>query len=498
MIRVRPDGAETELACQVAVVGSGAGGSVAAAELAAAGIDTVLLEEGPHHDPATFDQREDSMMDRLYMDGGQRLTADQAIVILQGRGLGGSTVHNTALCVPPPRAILERWEREAGLPAPVPEVERTAAGIMAALEAVVPADDAHNENNRRLLAGARALGLATVVPRHNRSACSGCGYCILGCAYNRKRNVLWSHLESAVARGLRIVTGARADRIVARGRDGFEVRGPGFRARCARVVLAASALGTPVLLRRSGLGPRRLVGASLRIHPFAPVAAVFDGPVDAYRGIPQSVLVTGGARFLEGGRGGHILMAAAAGPAATAAFVPGSGREVSEGMRRYRNLGVAGVLLHDEGAGRVRARRDGRPSIRCWPAGEDEAGLRDGVKTLARLWFAAGARRVLLPYREIPAVGLPEHLGVLDRARFRPYDVILNSVHPQGSVPMGRDAARHPVTPEGEVRGAPGVFVADGSLFPSSVGVPPQVAIMTLATLVARNLAARGVPGRRP
>jgi choline dehydrogenase-like flavoprotein len=495
VIAVDPRSGPLELRARTCVIGSGAGGAVAAAELAAGGVDALLLEEGPHHDPAAFDQREATMMDRLYMEGGQRLTADQAIAIVQGRGLGGSTVHNTALCVPPPRAILERWARLGALPEPLPRIEAVAAEILARAGAAPPDPASVNRNNRLLEDGARRLGLRSEVPLHNRASCSGCGYCILGCAYNRKRHVVFSHLEPAVAVGLRIATGARVDRI-RRSASGFRLHGPGFVADCDTVVVAASALGTPALLLRSGLGERRLIGRSLRIHPFAPVAAVFDEPVEAWRGIPQSLLVTADARFLDGGEGGWILMAAAAGPAATAAFIPGCGPEVTEGMKRYARLAVAGVLLHDEGAGTVRARRDGLPSVRYWPSEPDRRGLMAGIDRLARLWFAAGARRVLLPFGRLPAVGAPEHLRVLDRIRFRRHDVVLNSVHPQGSVPMGGDPRRHAVTPEGGLRGARGVYVADASIFPTSVGVPPQITIMTLATLIARGLAARG--GARP
>ena len=342
-----------------------------------------------------------------------------------------------------------------------------------------------NDNNRLLRAGAVKLGFAHVSPLHNRIGCSGCGHCILGCAYNRKHHAVFAFLEDAVARGLRIATNARASRVVRRG-DAWEVRGPGFTARARTVVLAASALATPVLLQQSGLGGAA-VGRTLRLHPFAPVAALFDHVIDAHRGVPQSTLITAGSRFLTGARGGFLLMASPAGPAATAAFMPGHGAPVAELMRRWRHLAVAGVLLHDEHPARVRARSDGRPSIDAWPAGDDIAQIRAGVEQLAHLWFAAGATEVLLPFARRPRITSVAELDGLDRLPFRKWDVLLNSVHPHGSVPIGRaDAA--PLTPEGAVRGAPGVFVADGSALPTSVGVPPQVTISAFALCIAHGI----------
>ncbi len=480
-----------ELACQVAVVGSGAGGAVVAHVLAQAGRDTVLIESGAHHDPATFDQREATMMPRLYHDGGQQMTADQAMVVLTGQGLGGSTVHNTGMCVPTPPAILDRFEREAGLPATRAELESTTAWVLDRLRARPMREEDTNRSNRLLRLGAERLGLATVAPLHNREICDGCGFCILGCAYNRKRHVVFAFLEDAVASGLRIVTERAVTRIDRRA-SRWVVSGPGLRVVAEKVVLAAGALRTPGLILSNRLADPSSVGRSLRLHPFAPVAGVFDEPVDAYRGIPQSTLVTGDARFLQGERGGWVLMAAPAHPATAAVFVPGVGFEVRERMRRFRHLASGGVLLHDEVPSRVGVRRDGRPSIRSWPSGPDEVDLRAGIAALCRVWLAAGAREVLVPFGRRPVVRNEDDIRRLAELAFRPYDVALTSVHPHASVPLGRES-RAPVRPDGGLRGAPGVFVADASILPSSVGVPPQVTIMTWAACIAGHVLAEAV-----
>jgi choline dehydrogenase-like flavoprotein len=160
-------------------------------------------------------------------------------------------------------------------------------------------------------------------------------------------------------------------------------------------------------------------------------------------------------------------------------------------MRRWRNLAAAGVLLHDELPSRVKAGPGGRPRIFAWPRGEDAAALRRGIAELARIWFLAGARAVISPYTRLPVLQSEADLAKLDSARFRPYDVMLTSVHPHASVPMGR-SDRHPVRPDGTLRGAPDVLVADGSVIPESIGVPPQVTIMSFATAIAEAALAEG------
>lgn len=477
----------SERRCQVLVIGSGAGGSAAACALAEAGLDTLLLDEGPHHDPSTFTQVEGEMMERLYVDGGRQFNSDQSIVIMSGRGIGGSTIHNTGLCVPPPRSVLARWSRDGALPVSEEEFLRVSDSVLERLSAVLPDRSSWNRNNELLALGADRLGLEWISAKHNRTACSGCGYCILGCAYNRKRHAAFAFLEPGQRAGLRILGGAQITRLSRRDR-GWVAQGPGVLIRSEKIVLAASAIGTPALLLRSGIGQRGLVGRSLRLHPFAPVVGVFDEPIDAHRGIPQTVLVTGHADFLSGADSGYLFLAGAAGPAGTAALLPGLGNAVREGLARWRHGAYAGVLLHDVTKGRVRPRRDGRARIDYFPEGKDRSELLRGVRQLAELWFEAGAREVMLPFRALPKLSRGAGLDAIGQVGFRPYDVVLTSVHPQGSVPAGGDARTSALRPDGEVRGAPGLYVADASAFCTSVGVPPQVSIMTWALVVARGI----------
>jgi choline dehydrogenase-like flavoprotein len=480
---------DVSLEADVCVVGSGAGGSAVAHAACRAARDVVLLEAGDHHDPATFDQTESGMMGRLYHDAGQQMTADQSMIVLTGSAVGGSTVHNTALCVPPPDALLDRFAAAGSLPAPRKQFGAIVDGVMRRLRAQPMRREDMNRSNLLLEAGAREIGLPVLTPLHNRERCDGCGYCILGCAYNRKRHAAFAYLEDAVRAGLRIVTRAAARELRREG-GRWVVRGPGFTVRAKRVVLAAGALRTPALLLANRLGSRA-VGRSLRLHPFAPVAGVFDDVVDAHRGIPQSALVVGDGAFLEGGRGGYLFMAGAAGPATTAAFLSGPAGQAGKTMKLYRHLAAAGVLLHDELPSRVSADGAGRPRIRAWPRGEDEAAMRRGIARLAELWFAAGARAVLVPYTRLPPLESRADVAKLSGARFRPYDVLLTSVHPHASVPIGRDE-RAPVRPDGGLRGAPDLLIADASAIPESIGVPPQVTTMAFATAIAEGALAEG------
>lgn len=483
------------LRCDAVVVGAGAGGSTAFAKLAAAGLETVLLDAGGAPGAADFDQRELDMMPLLYRDAGLRSTDDEAIGIVQGTGVGGSTLHNTGLVVPPPPGIRERWRHDHGLPWAEERIGTEIAAVMEALGArpIPPAQI--NAMNGALRAGAEALGWSSFVARHNRVACSGCGYCAIGCAYNRKTNAAFAFVAPALRAGGRVLADARAERIREE-ESGWRVRGVlgdaagrrtgrRFEVYARLVVVACGALDTPVLLRSSGLGGPR-VGDGLRLHPAPLITGVFAEDVLAWRGVPQSVLVDEFATFYRNGRGGFLLLASNAGPGVTAALRQGTGSAHRRAMVLYARSGTAAVLLHDESAGRVREGAGGRPRVTYRPGRVDRRELRRGMFSLGRLLLAGGAREVHLPVPRAPVVrDVDELRRAVGTISFAPHMLQLSSVHPQGSCALGIDAERAPCDPWGRLRGAPGIYVADASLFPTSVGVPPQVTVMVLAGLVA-------------
>ena len=487
---------------QACVIGTGAGGAAALARLAARGIDAIAVELGGHPTAESFTQRELEMLPLLYHNAGLRATADKAIGILQGKGVGGSTLHNTGLVYATPPGIVARWREEHAFAIGEEELEARTREVIGALEANPILSDRINANNDAARRGAEALGWRYRVAEDNRRDCSGCGYCMLGCAYNRKVNAAFAFLPGAVAAGARVLSdcaalriegSAGARRVVCELRDA-EGRPTGRHAtiEATVVLVAAGALDTPALLLRSGLGGKR-VGRGLRLHPAPLVTGIFPEPVVAWRGLPQSVVIEEFASFMQDGRGGFLVIPSASNwPGMTAAVIPGLGGAHREAMLEFPRMASAAVLLHDETEGRVTADRDGGPVARYWPHGKDLAELRRGTEAVARMYLAAGAERVLLPYADASPVRTEGELrSALAEAKPAPHRLSLNSVHPQGSCPMGSDPDRSAVNPDGELWDTPGLFLCDTSIFPTSVGVPPQVTTMALAATVADRAADR-------
>ncbi len=489
----------------VCVIGAGGGGAVAAAELADAGLDVVVLEQGPHWTSADFTQREDEMLPRLFEEAGMRQTEDGSIIVLQGRCIGGSTVHNLCYAFRTPDSILRMWRDEHGLPeltpeamaAPLDRVERN-------LKVKQIRDDEVNLMNQAIRRGTEALGWSGFVTKHNRDACVQSGYCILGCSYDAKQSMLVTYVPRASEAGARVYANARVERIEAS--DG-RVRGvvghivdqagtPGARidVRAKVVVLAAGAVASPDLLLRSRIANRSgQVGRNLHLHPSVMVAGIFDEELHGYRGIPQSYYVDEFIDLERDPHRGYVLMPIAGFPVLTGGNLPGFGREHYRWMKAFARTAGLLVLLHDRSSGSVESGASiARPRIRYTLEDHDRRQLAEGLVHCCEVLLAAGAREVLVPYWIDPLVLRPgDDLGAILTRGVTQGEIPIASTHPQSTCKMGGDPRTSVVNAWGESHEVSGLFVADMSVFPTSLGAPPQITTAALADRSAHHIVER-------
>ena len=492
------DGAR--LRADVCVIGSGAGGSVAACRLAEAGLDVVVLEEGGHWSAPDFDDDEGTATQRLYADAGLRATVDSAVALLQGRCIGGGTTVNWLLMLRPRAWALEEWERAGiellGAGSILPEI----TCIEQELGAAFVGDDAHDAQNRVLLDGCARLGWRVELPRISARNCVRAGTCGLGCRWGARRGPLSIFLPRALTAGARVLADVRADRIAGTAslrrveatvlhrhtgaaRKRVTIEAP-------IVVVAAGAVGTPVLLQRSGLG-NDSVGAYLRLHPTTAVFGQFETEIYGGAGIPQSVACT---EFHDAPDGwGYWIEAPPIYPGLAAASMQGIGDAHARLMDHYTRMCASIVLVRDgrdgHSQGGVRVGRDGAPMIRYRLGAHERMLVARGLASAARIQLAAGAREVRTLHVGGVIAQSPADAATFENLAIQPNRITMFSAHVNGTCRMGADARSSACTPDGALRAAPGIWIADGSLFPSAPGVNPQATIMALASLVAGRAA---------
>ncbi|MEE8507570.1 MAG: GMC family oxidoreductase [Myxococcota bacterium] len=489
----------------VCVIGSGGGGAVVAAEIASAGRSVVVLEQGHHWTRSDFVQREDQMLPRLFEEAGMRQTVDGGVTVLQGRCIGGSTVHNLCYAFRAPEPIIDMWREEHGLDElTLRALEPSYRRVEANLRVKPIREDEVNSLNRLIRAGTEKLGYSGFVAHHNREGCVRAGYCILGCSYDAKQSMLVTYVPRADRAGARIYANARAERIEVEGHQVRRVLGSvvDHSGRCRGsievtapvVVLAAGAVNSPDLLLRSGIANQSgQVGNNLHLHPSVMVVGFWDEPIHAYRGIPQSYYIDQFIDLARDPHSGTVLMPIAGFPVLTAVNLPGFGRRHFEHMRDFAKMGGLIVLLHDRSSGSVRNGSLGRPEIRYALEAGDRRQLAEGVVHAAEILFAAGARRVVVPTQPQPLVlerdddlsAIPSEIGEGDAP--------IASTHPQSTCRMGGDPKTSVVNAFGESHEVAGLFITDMSVFPTSLGAPPQITTATLADRTAHHILARWI-----
>jgi choline dehydrogenase-like flavoprotein len=491
------------LEADVCVIGSGAGGAVAARELAEAGRSVVVVEDGSYVRSAEFTEREEVMYPRLYREGGTSANAEYTVLVSQGRAVGGSTVPGFCLCVRPPRAILAYWQRAFDLDglsyeALHPHVRKVERQIGA--RRILP--EQVNANGAKLMVGSEQLGYRGFLPFHNRSECLGAGYCALGCAYDRKGDMLTTYVPAASRAGAVIVPDCEVRQITtqagrAAGVEGLFRRsrtGAAFplKVRAQVVVLAAGAINSPRIWRQSRLpDPSGEVGQNLRLNPHVAVSALYAEELASWRGIPQSYVVDEFLHLDERSAGrGYLLVPTFAHPVAAASVLPGYGAAHRELMALYPRLGAIGIFVHDHTRGRLEFSDDGPPTVVYRLGQTDEEQLLDALEKASEISFAAGAEKVFLPYNELVTLGRRGAYQVIRERGIRANDPLFFSYQPQGTMRMSGDPKRGVVDGVGEAHAVKGLFVCDASVFPTSVGMPPQITVMALATRTAQHVVA--------
>lgn len=490
--------------CDVVVVGSGAGGAVTATILAEAGLDVVVLEEGAYYSPeeyAAFAPSE--ALRRLGREAGMIAAVGVGqtpiIALMAGRCVGGSSVMTGGVCFRIPSHVHEHWEHDLGL------TELSESKLQAAYADVERrcgigevASHLHSRATRRLVEGAARLGIEFRPMRRNAPDCEGLGLCTFGCPARAKMSVDVAYLPSALGCGARVVSDALVEDVLvehgrAAGVRGRLLSGPGgspgptFVVRAPTVVLACGTIHTPALLRRSNVAKRHPdLGRHITLHPATRIAAVFEDRVDGWNGAMQSV-------FSDQFHGeGITLVGVYSAVNVLAASLPGLGATLRRRVEELPHLALMGAMVHDEGGGSVRSGFGSRePLLSYSMSARDLARLRRSLTILSEMAFAAGARRVYLP-----AFGCQPIHSVDEARRFEtdPIDarkLETMAFHPLGSVRMSNDPRTGLVAQTGECFELPGLYVSDGSVLPTSIGVNSQQAVMTLATHTAWNIRER-------
>ena len=485
--------------CEALVVGSGPGGAVVAKELAEAGLDVILLEEGPPFGVADFRKDAGAAMQRTLRECGTRVAMGNAYMpTMQANALGGGSLINSAICARMPDFAFEKWQERTGIGLTRETLDPHFARVERFLGVEPTAQETLGQRNLRFKAGCDALGMSSEPTHRNVRGCKGSGECFTGCRNGAKRSTDVSYVPAAIRAGARVYTSVRVEHLlhdgdIVRGIRGHVVEpftsrtGHEVEIRAKTVVLAAGCMQTPVILMKSGLGGR-WVGNELQFHPGLAIMAMYEETIDPWVGATQGYH---SLQYLKEGLKLEVLWAP---PAILATRLPGIGHAYQRNLLNYDRMAPFDVIsAADRSRGRVRAPRFGwDPRISFDLHEADMALLMRGLSILSDICWASGAVGVLPGIHSIPdLLSSKAEAEVLRTAKLKPTDAVIGSNHAFGTTRMSRRPEDGVVDEYGRHHRMRNLYVADTGIFVGSPAVNPMLTCMALADRVAQGIVER-------
>ncbi|MGB0495661.1 MAG: GMC family oxidoreductase N-terminal domain-containing protein [Kangiellaceae bacterium] len=506
---------EKHLEYDVVIIGSGAGGGVSAEILSSAGLSVLIVEEGPLRTHKDFKLKEKIAYAELYQEAAGRQTIDKGIQILQGRSVGGSTTVNWTSSFRTPDKTLEYWQSEfniTGLSSEdlSPYFDWAEQRLNVAKWRIPP-----NKNNQLLADGAKKLGWSLAAIPRNVKGCANLGYCGMGCPINAKQSMLVSTIPSALANGAKLISRARAESIIVKGgkavgvwltsmNNNGQIKAKNVtRVTAKTVVLSAGAIGSPAILLRSEIAdpknfvnPFNTLGKRTFLHPVTVTIAKMLEKVNAFEGAPQSIYSD---EFLwrdgVSGELGYKIEVPPMHPVISSILLSAFGKQHHALMRDFAHYQSNLALLRDgfndqSVGGQVHLDDNQYPLLDYKISPILFRGMRHALEKMSELQFAAGAKKVTPLHMDAGSyTSFNETKNAIadlkaDKIRWQ-----TTSAHVMGGCTMGVDEKTSVVNSFGEHHQIENLNVIDGSLFPTSLGVNPQLTIYAIATKLSENLA---------
>ncbi len=487
----------------IIVIGSGAGGAVAARNLVALGHDVLIVEAGPHYPSQQITHEERRMTARLFKDGAIQTSDDNDFVVFQARCVGGGPVINNGICLrvdqaglihPDAQDVLDKW---AAIGAPLDRT-RFDASYQAVEDYLGIAQidpKIGRRNGQGMLDGWAKVAAASSDPmdatapaaffRKNwgptsvGAECAYCGYCNTGCPYGRKLGMAQSYLVEAVKKGARILAEAPVSHIIwhdddadLRKASGVVVIFPDGRERTIKakkgVVVAAGTMASSRILIASGIdGP----GEGISLNIASPVSALMPEGHEV-RAWDEDQMTT----YVD--RGDFLLESHFQPPMSMATLLTGWFADHARKMHNYSRIASSGILFPADRRGRV----NGNGFSFKLDAEIDLPLVRRAVAKLARVHFANGALEV---YPALTRGGVLYPDSDIEAYLFAKVkeadDIVMSSSHPHGGNAMNDDPENGVVDTRCKVHGTTNVMVTDASVFPSCIRVNAQLTTMAMA-----------------
>lgn len=479
------------LRCEYLVVGSGAGGSVVASELADAGKEVFIIEEGSYYDSYNESGPPIARMRELYRNGGVTPFLGSPIIgFAEGMCVGGTTEINGGLLWRTPQKILDLWKSEYGIGGyGESELGHHFDKIEKRLNINTRYGKEGNQDSLALEVACNSLGWKIVPAPRAVKNCSNNNQCPLGCPSGAKQGMSQTYLQDACRKGATVLYGMRVIKLCtykgrATGIVGLVDYGGHKKLvdiSAKNLILCCGAINTPYLLSRSGVNPP--YKTSLQFHINVKTVAKFKEPINAQNGTIFR------SQVQEFENDGLLIMPSNCNLSYLMSALAHLGNSELEKVRNSSEYyGLFAGQIKAKSRARVHSMLKAGPVLSYSLASEDVKSIKKTMKRLAVLFFSAGAEEIYFPVNGMPTIRTIDQLDsyLID---LKPKALDLISVHAMSSCPMGKDRKSSVVNEDGKLHALENLHICDASILPTNIGESPQGTIMAFShEIMARHL----------
>jgi choline dehydrogenase-like flavoprotein len=505
---------DTVINTDICVIGSGAAGAILATKLAEGGKSVVLLEKGGYHDAESMNQREADMVPLLWKNAGANFTSSLRIAVAQGCCLGGSTVINDAVCFRIPEIVINQWI-EGGVLISKDEWDEANNEVSKRINVTRVTEDELNTNAKKLRDACKTYKINGEDIKHwenerncgqsfsdpNLHSCVKCGFCHMGCHYNTKQSMLVTYIHDALNNDnldYNVYCNCQAEKItynngIATGVDAIFIDIDGnekqrLRINSRVIIVSSGAIASSNLLQKSVIGGNN-VGKGVALHPAPFVMGHFHENIYGNRGIPMSYTCHQFGVTNKVQKGGFLIESIFLPIFQMAIAIPTFAADHKRMMMEFNRYTMAGIMTRDEPNGNVLMSYNGNPKLDYILSPQTVNDMARGMAIVAKMWFDIGATSVITSHIDIPEIKTKADIPKLKEAvRNNPNGLMVGSAHPQGGNKMGSSMEECVVDSDCKVFGFDNLYVCDASVFPTALGVNPQLTVMALATITAKKI----------
>jgi len=473
----------------VCIIGTGAGGAVVAYNLAQAGLHVLMLEKGGHYPKKIIEKetREEKLLE-LWKNRGAQLALTYGVApllaVTQGECVGGSTIINYGMSFKIPPETLDIWKDKTGVEFSSDELDKEYEIVKEQIH-VTKITNA-GKSHEMLEKGCKNKYSGDWMDKNYKPTDDE----------NKgvKQNVLLSYLEKADPNFLHVYSNCKVTKLIKDGDKISEIKavhtitGKTITVKSKITILSAGAIASSELLLQNNISNNnKQVGKHLGLHPASSVIAQFDQPINGQNDLSMAYACEQFGIEKRGDRG-YMIESVFVSPATFSTAAPGIGEDNAKFMKKYHQSAVAGVLIQDEANGSVALNWSNDAIIHYSLSDSDGKLLIEGLKKTAEIFLRAGATQVITGHFKETILTNKDQLDLIEKRGYKLGSLKLASAHPQGGNRMGTDKKTSVVNSECRSHEIENLYICDASVFPTPLGVNPQLTVMTIASLAAKKI----------